>query len=358
MNAPFTKQFRCHQTQSKATHMFTTRYFISVLIAFTLFVPQVRAQTEGTQAADKVGQEPAKETVQESNQTSETTPAQIEGDLEEAVEAAVQAYASAFNSHDPEKSAQLWTEGGVYTIQPSGDQVVGRDSIQKEFKELFAEDPQRKLVLETEQMQQISPSVVLAAGVAIATSSDQEAIVTTFQAILVLSSGQWLVDQLAEDESADAENQNEALQPLQWLIGQWKDQVEDELVEIECNWSANQTFITRAYAVYEGEQVDSSGLEIIGWDPRQEKIRSWLFDSDGTLVQGIWTQAEDRWIVQSVATLSDGTAGSYTSVYRPLSDDSYGWQKINQVVDGKLLPNLDEVAISRKQNSESDIENN
>jgi hypothetical protein len=49
-----------------------------------------------------------------------------------------------------------------------------------------------------------------------------------------------------------------------------------------------------------------------------------------------------------VATLADGGSGSFASVFRPLEDGRYAWQKINRVVDGQLLPNVDEVIIKRQ----------
>ena len=66
------------------------------------------------------------------------------------------------------------------------------------------------------------------------------------------------------------------------------------------------------------------------------------------MINGTWTKRDDRWVVQSVATLADGSTGSFTSVFRPLDDGNFTWQKLNRVLDGKLLPNIDEIVVQRK----------
>ncbi len=37
----------------------------------------------------------------------------------------------------------------------------------------------------------------------------------------------------------------------------------------------------------------------LGWDPVQQKIRSWTFDADGGFSEGYWTPTENGWIVKS-----------------------------------------------------------
>ena len=49
-----------------------------------------------------------------------------------------------------------------------------------------------------------------------------------------------------------------------------------------------------------------------------------------------------------LARLSDGQEGSFTSVFRPITADKYSWKKINRMINGNLLPNLDEVIVLRK----------
>lgn len=166
--------------------------------------------------------------------------------------------------------------------------------------------------------------------------------------VYVKRDGAWLIDRVTEDEISSDSPHHEHLKKLEWLVGEWFVAGDGFAVEINAQWTKNQTFISRKYTVSNEVDVESSGLQMIGWDPKENQIRSWLFDSDGGVVTGEWTQRDDQWIVQSVATLADGGSGSFTSLWRPLADGTCAWQKVNQVIDGRLLPNLDEIVLQRK----------
>lgn len=89
----------------------------------------------------------------------------------------------------------------------------------------------------------------------------------------------------------------------------------------------------------------ASGLQVIGWDPKQKQIRSWTFESNGTVIKSSWRQRDDQWISTAVATLPDGQTGTHTIITRPMGDQGFGWQKINTFVGDETLPNLDEVIV-------------
>ena len=54
-------------------------------------------------------------------------------------------------------------------------------------------------------------------------------------------------------------------------------------------------------------KTDSSGIQIIGWDPAAKAIRSWTFDSKGTFAEATWQQKNGRWYCngKSYATQSE-----------------------------------------------------
>ena len=160
--------------------------------------------------------------------------------------------------------------------------------------------------------------------------------------------GKWLIDRVTEDEIITRPSHYQQLQGLEWLVGEWVDAGEGFTIDMNCKWTENQNYISRTYTVSSEDRAQSSGLQIIGWDPKQKLIRSWLFDSNGGVINGVWTRRDDRWIVQSVATLADGETGSFTSIFQPSEDGNYTWQKTNRVLGGKLLPNIDEVVVQRK----------
>ncbi len=265
------------------------------------------------------------------------------------IEAAIESYVAAFNARDAQKLASHWSPDGVYTSRTSGAQSVGRDAILAEFQALFAGDDVPTLAVATESIEFISPNVAVERGEATVSGGD-DATVTRYQVVYVQRDGQWLVDRVTEDEVAEQASQYEHLQALEPLIGEWTYEGDAVAVEIACRWTSNQNYISRTFKITNTEtgDVESSGLQVVGWDPLAQEIHSWMFDSDGGHVTGTWNQRDGKWVVTSIATLADGARGSFTTVLRPLDDGSVGWQKINQVVDGQLLPNIDEIVFVRK----------
>lgn len=265
------------------------------------------------------------------------------------IQAAIQSYVAAFNAKDAEKLAAHWSADGVYTSRTTGETSVGRDAMKTSFKKIFESESVPSLAVETDSIDFISPNVALEKGTATVVHSETEIVETSYSVVYVKHDGDWLIDRVTESELFFEDTHYDELQELQWLIGEWMVEGEGFRVEFNCQWTANENFISRSFKVFgDGETVESSGLQIIGWDAKAKKIRSWLFDSDGGFVNGDWYKRSDGWSVQSVATLGDGAQGSFTSVFRPKEDGTYSWEKINRVIDGKLLPNIDELQIQRK----------
>lgn len=58
---------------------------------------------------------------------------------EAAIRKAVESYVAAFNQADAKKLAGFWLTEAVYTNPLSGEQVVGREAIEKQFAGIFAD---------------------------------------------------------------------------------------------------------------------------------------------------------------------------------------------------------------------------
>ncbi len=264
------------------------------------------------------------------------------------IEAAIRSYVTAWDAGDVAKLAAQWSADAVFTQQNNGQPLVGREAITRSLQDYFSEDANpSKLVIALQSLDVISPNVALARGIQTFTRSDKTED-SNYTAVFVKTGNQWLLDRVTEEEIIPVISNRQKLEPLEWLIGNWVDVIGDSTIEFKCQWTSNENYISRTYKVTGIDGVESSGLQIIGWDPIKKQIRSWLFDSDGSYVSGLWTESDDRWVVQSLATLVDGTEGSYTSIFRPLEDGNFGWQKMNRVLDGELLPSIDEVIIQRQ----------
>jgi len=269
-----------------------------------------------------------------------------------AIETAIQSYVSAFNARDAEKLASLWSPEGVYISRRSAadsqaSQVTGRAALTEEFTALFDESADVRLEVATESIEFISPNVALERGTATVLRPDGPPEATDYRVVYVKRDGQWLIDRVTEEGIPVIRSHYDKLKALEWLIGDWEDQAGEITIKTACRWSRNKNFMIRSFAVSMGDEVEMSGMQVIGWDPAENVIRAWLFDSDGGFATGVWKQQGQRWTVHTTATLEDGRKGSSMNVFRPIDENSFGWQKIDRLVDGEILPNIDEIVIVR-----------
>ncbi len=116
----------------------------------------------------------------------------------------------------------------------------------------------------------------------------------------------------------------------------------------ECNWTRNNNFLTRSFTVQIRDRIDMAGMQIIGWDPAAKQIRSWVFDSDGGFGQATWKKKGNRWYIQQSGVLADGRKSSSVSIITYVDDNTCTFQSVNRTVDGELLPNIEEVQITKQ----------
>ena len=268
---------------------------------------------------------------------------------EAAIRKNAEAYVAAYNQHDAKALAALWSPEAVYMDPSTGESVVGRDEIEKVFTEVFGNLGEAKLEVEVKSVEFVSPNVAIETGTARIIEPKGEPEETQYTAVNVKRDGQWFVDRISEEEPpAPTPSNYERLKDLEWMIGSWIDEDEGATIQTDCEWAKNRNFITRSFAVVVGDHVDMAGMQIIGWDPVAEQIRSWVFDSDGGFGEGKWTRKDDRWLIQQTGILPDGSKTSAVNIITYIDDNSCTWQSINRVVDGDVLPNVDEVMIVRK----------
>lgn len=268
---------------------------------------------------------------------------------EAAIRQNAEKYVAAYNRRDSQDMAAMWSPEAVYMDPTTDEGVVGREAIAKQFENAFARSEDAKLAVSIDSIEFVAPSVAIEKGTALVTYKDHDPEETQYTAVHVKRDGQWLLDRVSEVEvSAPPPSNYEHLKELEWMIGSWIDQDEAATIQTDCEWTKNQNFMTRSFAVTVGDQVDMSGMQIIGWDPAAKQIRSWVFDSDGTFAEGKWTHKDNRWLVQQTGTLPDGKKSTAVNIITYVDENSCTWQSVNRAVDGEMLPNVAEVLIVRK----------
>jgi uncharacterized protein (TIGR02246 family) len=276
-----------------------------------------------------------------------------EGNPEEkAIRTAVESYVTAFNRGDAAALAAKWSPEAVYVNPLTGQQVVGRAEIEKQFATIFAAAKGAKLASTTNSVEFVSPNVAIEQGTAKVIRPDQEPEESEYTAVYVKRDGQWLLDRVTEADVPTAPSRYEQLKDLEWMIGEWVDQDEQDRIETSCQWTKNRNFITRSFTVSVGDRIDLAGMQIIGWDPAAKRIRSWVFDSDGAFGEGVWAKKGKHWHIQTTGVLPDGRKSTSTNIIAPIDANTFTWQSVNREVGGELQPNVDEIVVARKKATE------
>jgi uncharacterized protein (TIGR02246 family) len=267
---------------------------------------------------------------------------------EAAIRKAVAGYIAAYNKGDAKALAALWSPEAVYTNPDDGEQSVGRDAIEKQFAKIFSAAKGVKLEATTESIKFVSPNVAIEQGTAKVLQPKGEAEESEYSAVYVKQEGKWLLDRVTEEAPPIAHSNYEHLKELEWMVGTWVDQDEQSTIETTCHWAKNQNFLIRSFSVQVRDRIRLSGMQIVGWDPANKKIRSWIFDSDGGFGEGSWSKKGPSWHIQTTGTRADGQKVSSVNIIKFVNKDQFTWQIVNGQVGDDLVPNTEEVVVVRQ----------
>ena len=273
------------------------------------------------------------------------------GDDEEAVRKATASFETAFNRGDAKAVAAHWIpDGDLITV--TGQLVQGRDAIRRQIELLFAERRQPRIEMTTIAIRFLTPEVAILDGTSrflpVAKGPPTNAHHTI---ILVKRDRRWMFANLRAALSFPTSNY-EHLQELEWLIGTWRhagEGSEAEATESTWRWTDKKNFIIHNFVAKLNNQPHMLGKEVVAWDPRTKQIKSWVFESDGGIIQGIWRKDGDRWVVEMSGVLGDGTEVSAVDVLTPVDDDTIRFESTNRIRGGQQGPDRPPIELRRVQ---------
>ncbi len=273
---------------------------------------------------------------------------------EKTIRKAVASYADAFNRQDAKALASHWSPEAVYVTPMDGRRIIGRKAIEDQFSNVFDNTDGLKIDVVVNAIEFVSPNVAVEQGRTTIGGTDVEGRVTEYSAVHVRRDGVWLLDRVEEKVEETPVSNYEHLKPLDWLVGTWVDEDETGRIETVCHWTKNQNFLHRAFTVADQQGVHLSGMQIIGWDAVEKRIRSWTFDSDGGFATGIWSSEETdgqdpaSWHVRKKGHTATGHTTSAVNVLTRLGDRGFAFKSVSRTFDGQMLPNIAEVIVTRK----------
>lgn len=281
----------------------------ALFVAFALLVTWGSAAAIGAQQEDN------------SNQQSE-------------IRAAGKAYIDALNRGDGAALSALWTKGGVY-VDADGHTFDAHELIAKHFSgDVHTENLEKVPVDTGSTIRFVTPEVAVEEGTSRTMLPTGEELVTGgYSAIWVKQNNRWLLDSLREWVSTDTAEHG-PLEALSWMIGDWAGTGDGVEMTTSAQWSENQKFIVRRFAMKQNGQSVHAGTQRIGWDPGAQLIRSWVFDADGGIVEGIWHHEQGAWIIKTSGVTGEGSQYKGVSFLIPEGNDRCVLKTTHVTVDG------------------------
>lgn len=264
-----------------------------------------------------------------------------------AVTANNRAYEAAYARRDVTALAGFFAEDAVFTAE-DGRTSAGRTEIENAIREGLRANPGATLSISVHSVRAIAPEVVLENGLTSVTATSGEASAAKYAAVHVKKNGGWKISQLVESRLPEVPPR-ERLSELEWLIGRWAedDPANGVTVDSHYTWARGGNFLTRNVQVVRGGEVTLDGWQIIGWDPVEEQIHSWTFDTEGGFAEGFWTREGERWLVRETGVAPDGSRTSADNTLTKLGGDRLAWESNNRTLNGEPQPNISRIEASR-----------
>jgi uncharacterized protein (TIGR02246 family) len=266
---------------------------------------------------------------------------------EAAIKTNAKAFVAAFDKGDAKATAAFWTPDGDY-VDETGRHMKGREEIEKAFTEFFSENKGLKVQIQVESLRFVTPDAAVEDGVtSVAEPDGSPPSRARYTAVHVKKDGKWMLSSVRDSPYAPPTEYGH-LKDLEWLIGDWADETENDAVgRASFEWSETQNFIVGTFSAAVKNVEVAGGEQRIGWDAAAKQVRSWSFDDDGGFAEATWTKDGDQWVVKSERVLPDGKKVVATNIITRVGADALTWQSKNRTVDGKPGPDVKEVKMKR-----------
>ncbi len=263
-----------------------------------------------------------------------------------AIQAQSDAFVAAFNQHDAAAVAALWTKDAEF-IDASGTAHVGQDAIKQVYTEYFAEHPDAEIQMVIDSLRQLGNGVAIEDGRAVVSPAPSGAAgVSNYTAVHAKIDGQWRMASV-RDTWVEATTTRESTGDLEFLIGDWVAEEHGVQMHSVCRWVADGHFVARTYTNTDIDGSETSGLQLIGWNPVEQRMQSWTFSPNGGHAIGVWTVTPTGWAAETFGCTGEGTMTTSRNQLSRLDDNAYVWQSTQRTVGGTALPDTDEVVIKR-----------
>jgi uncharacterized protein (TIGR02246 family) len=267
---------------------------------------------------------------------------------ESAVRAAVDSYTSAFNNGNLD-GVLAHVASDADFIDDSGKQYKGKADLAEVLKHSLADLKGSKLKSTISSIRFLRPDVAVVDGKADVTAPDGTTDSGRFTSTWTKSDGKWSLSCVRNLRGSPAtpEPAAAALHQLEWLIGDWTHEGTSYLVQVKGRWALDKSFLVLEYTARGKDGEDLTVLQYFAWDPADEVIRSWFFDSKGGNGGGDWARDGNTWTADWRGELADGRPASSVNSIQFIDDKTFLFRSVDREIDGLSLADL-EVKFVRK----------
>jgi uncharacterized protein (TIGR02246 family) len=256
-----------------------------------------------------------------------------------AIRSRAQEFIKTLSSGNAEVVAAFWTPSGEYARESLT--LRGRDNIRKAYAEHFKKKPSGQLSILDDTVRFLSDTVAVQEGtLAVERDNPTDCVRSKCSALWVNSEGKWLLGILRE------EPEGPSLAELAWMVGDWTFKSDKGEGTLSVQFTTKKTYMLVRTKVQEGED-ELVATQVLGIDPATRRLKSWTFESDGSIGTADWVRTETGWLASISATTADGEPVKAVTTITPSSRDAFTFQTTDRTVDGEKVPSIGPVKVTR-----------
>jgi uncharacterized protein (TIGR02246 family) len=256
-------------------------------------------------------------------------------------------FVKAFNKGDAKALAGFWTKEGEF-VGPDDETLRGRAAIEEDYVQFFKDHPKARLEVKISNLRVLGARTAVTEGTLKVWLNGEGSKPTEsrYSVFHVREDDGWRMAHARE--WVPSPEASISLKDVDWLVGEWtaKGQVTEAHSTYE--WDEAKVFLRSRYTLKREGNATTTGTMIIGKDP-EGGLRSWQFDDTGSFAESSWSRDGERWVIETTATLPEGTELTAVNILVPIDKDAFTWQSTQRTADGAPLPDVPPVKVTRVQ---------
>jgi uncharacterized protein (TIGR02246 family) len=250
-------------------------------------------------------------------------------------------FVTAYNKKDAKAIANLFTKDGELT-DLSGEEITsGREEIEALYTDVLADENASSIAIEVSSVRLVTPDIAIEDGKAHFTPPGEDAIPRSIEYAAVLAKnaeGAWLIaSSRTLSDITDTAGQLAVLSSS--LIGEWTSSTADGVrLDLAIGWDKSGKFLTGEILTTTADAEPQTGTIRIGWNAAKKSIVSWIFDSKGGVIEGVWTPSKTGWLILAEGITADGETFSAIQKITTEGKGVIHWDATHRVIAGAEQP--------------------